>query len=98
MVYSYTSFRFPPISCIVHLIYSTAVVHLPDIHELLTTAGGNLLRVHLVGEGLVHGLDRVHRVLRSGHASREVVDTGGTAHLEETVGNAETEACKSDCQ
>jgi hypothetical protein len=41
---------------------------------------------------LVRRLDRVHGVLGSGHASSDVVDTGGAAHLEDTVRAAKSEA------
>jgi hypothetical protein len=41
---------------------------------------------------LVRCLDGVHGVLGSGHASSDIVDTGGAAHLEDAVRAAESEA------
>lgn len=75
------------------LMHSAAVVHLARVDQLLAAADGDLLRVKLVRQGLVRRLDRVQGALGTGHLGGQVVDARGTAHLEDTVGAAETEAC-----
>ena len=74
-------------------MHSAAVVHLARVDKLLAAADGDLLRVKLVRQGLVRRLDRVQGALGTGHLGGQVVDARGTAHLEDTVGAAETEAC-----
>ena len=74
-------------------VHFTTVVHLPRVHQLLAPPDGDGLRVRLVQQQLVHGLDRVHRVLGPRHPRRDVVDARGAAHLEEAVGHAQPEAC-----
>lgn len=76
----------------VGLVYSSSIVDLAHVHQLLAPADRDLLGVRLVGQRLVRRLDRVHGVLGSGHASSDVVDTGGAAHLEDTVRAAKSEA------
>lgn len=74
------------------LIYSSAIVHLAHVHQLLAPADGDLLRVGLVRQRLVRRLDRVHGVLGPRHARGHVVDAGGSAHFEDAVRDAESEA------
>lgn len=76
----------------VGLIYSSSIVDLAHVHQLLAPADGYLLGVGLVGQRLVRRLDRVHGVLGSGHASSDVMDTGGAAHLENTVRAAKSKS------
>lgn len=76
------------------LVYSSSIIHLSHIHQLLAPADSDLLGVRLVGQRLIRRLDRVHGVLGPGHAGGDVVNTGGAAHFKDTVRAAESEACK----
>ena len=79
------------------LIYSSAIVHLPHIHQLLSPTDGDLLRVGLVRERLVRRLDRVHGVLGPRHTRSHVVDTRRSTHFKDAVGDAESEAWEKFC-
>ncbi len=72
-------------------MYIAAVIHLSHVDQLLTATDGDLLRVRLVQERLIRGLDCVHGVPGPGDDSRQVVDAGETGHFKDTVGNAKAE-------
>lgn len=76
-----------------HLLYSTTIVDLSRIDELLASAERNELWVGLVRQSLEAGLDRVHGVARAGHPHGEVGDTRKTGNLEHAVGDTETKSC-----
>lgn len=70
----------------------SGVVDLAHVHKLLATGPRDLFRVALAHQCLVGGLHRVHGVSRTTDTSGEIVDTGGTAHFEDQMLTAETEA------
>lgn len=74
------------------LMYSTTIVDLPRIDELLAPAECNEFRVRLVRQSLEAGLDRVHGVTRARHPHGEVSDARKTGNLEHAVGDTETES------
>lgn len=74
-------------------MYSTTIVDLSRIDELLASAERNEFRVGLVRQSLEAGLDRVHGVARARHPHGEVRDTRKTSNLEHAVGDTETKSC-----
>lgn len=70
------------------LIYSPAIIHLANVDELLAPAYCDLFRVWLAHERLERRLDAVHRIASARHLCSKVVDTGRSAHFEDTVGDA----------
>lgn len=74
------------------LLYSTTIVDLSRINELLASAERDQFRVGLVRQSLEAGLDRVHGVARAGHPHGEVRDTRKTGNLEHAVGDTKTES------
>ena len=75
------------------LMYTASVVHLPHIHQLLSSCPCNLIREFLVAESLPRGLDDVHLVPRAGRAGGEILEAGGACKLEDQVLAAESKAC-----
>jgi len=74
------------------LMYTSTIVHLPHIDQLLSPCPRNLIRQLLVAERLPCSLDDVHLVSRAGRAGGEVLEAGGASELEDEMLGAETEA------
>lgn len=82
-----------PAQCFVRfLMYTTTIVDLPYIYQLLSSSPSNLVGQSLVGESLPGCLDDVHLVPRAGCLSGEILEAGGAREFEDQMLDAETEA------
>jgi hypothetical protein len=64
-------------------MYTTAVIHLSHIDQLLPSCARNLVGQFLVAKGLPRGFDDVHLVSRAGRARSEVLKAGRAGDLED---------------
>jgi hypothetical protein len=76
------------------LMYSTTVVHLPYVYQLLAPRSRDLVRQLLARESFPCRLDDVHLVSRAGCLCGEVLETSGTREFEDEMLDAETETCE----
>lgn len=77
----------------IRLMYTPAIIHLPNIHQLLASRPRNLIWQALVRQRLPRRLDNVHLIARAGRLGCEILKACGAREFEDEVLGAESEAC-----
>jgi hypothetical protein len=84
--------RLAYISRYIPLMYTSSVVHLPHVDQLLPSCPRNLVWELLVAQGFPGSLDDIHLVPRAGRSGGEILEASGTGHFEDEVLDTKTEA------